>query len=151
MERFNAAGYFYVDFKPIDANGFNTGLSITFELSLISVTICPARDYDSDAINDKCDNCKYIFNPKQQNSDGDTLGDVCDNCPFIPNNDQHDVDEDGIGDACDNCPLIANPNQTDSDNDGLGNECDNCIYVPILSKQIKMEMDSAMHVITVLT
>lgn len=83
------------------------------------------------------DNCRFTYNPNQEDLDEDEVGDVCDNCPTISNKDQKDTDYDFIGDVCDsdddndtvpdeidNCPLVKNIDQTDSDNDGIGDACD---------------------------
>lgn len=45
------------------------------------------RDQDGDGVSDNCDNCMYMYNPKQENNDGDNTGDVCD----------EDIDNDGKG------------------------------------------------------
>ena len=118
--------------RPIDQPGIpsapgGNGSDIgAFELS---------GDLDGDGIEDFVDNCKFVFNPTQQDTDGDGVGDACDNCPFVANPPvlrgdgepvQPDFDGDGIGDACDNCPTIFNPGQEDADGDGVGDVCDNC-------------------------
>lgn len=83
------------------------------------------------------DNCRFVYNPKQEDVDEDEVGDVCDNCLNIENKDQLDTDHDFIGDACDpdddndevldvndNCPKVKNTDQADSDGDGIGDACD---------------------------
>ena len=40
------------------------------------------EDYDSDGILDDDDNCKYVWNPFQEDSDGDGKGNFCDPSPF---------------------------------------------------------------------
>lgn len=37
-------------------------------------------DSDRDGIPDSMDNCKFTYNPYQEDDDGDGLGDACDNC-----------------------------------------------------------------------
>ncbi|MFH0982548.1 MAG: hypothetical protein V2A79_13565 [Planctomycetota bacterium] len=41
-------------------------------------------DTDGDGIPDGSDNCRYDFNPDQEDRDGDQFGDVCDPCPDDP-------------------------------------------------------------------
>ncbi|MES2812044.1 MAG: DUF6443 domain-containing protein, partial [Bacteroidota bacterium] len=103
-------------------------------------------DYHPDGT--RWDNCRFTFNPNQEDSDGDGYGDVCDNCPEpngvaqnqvdLSNTDyQLDADGDGVGDLCDNCISSYNPAQTDSDvdaagnpaPDGIGDSCDNCLTI----------------------
>lgn len=61
----------------------------------------------ADGIADACDNCRYSFNPDQEDSDADGIGDACDNCPHGINFDQADSDSDGSGDQCDCAPADA--------------------------------------------
>jgi hypothetical protein len=102
-----------------DQNGL---LDDTWSWSLV----LPCADADADSVCDSLDNCRFVFNPLQENHDADTLGNACDNCDSVSNNDQADSDGDGRGDVCDNCPTLANSLQLDSDGDGIGDVCDNC-------------------------
>lgn len=61
-------------------------------------------DDDNDGIPNETDNCRYDYNPLQEDYDLDLIGDSCDNCPNDPNPDQLDTNSDGIGDAC--CCLL---------------------------------------------
>ncbi|MHC4698335.1 MAG: hypothetical protein ACYTFA_16505 [Planctomycetota bacterium] len=57
-----------------------------------------AADTDGDGITDGVDNCRFDFNPDQEDEDGDTFGDVCDPCPDDP-------DCPASGDQCEEiCP-----------------------------------------------
>ncbi|WP_300564699.1 RHS repeat-associated core domain-containing protein [Flavobacterium sp.] len=128
-----------------------------------SYTYCgpQALDSDLDGILDyhpngtRWDNCRFTFNPNQEDVDQDGWGDVCDNCRLAnseanPNDHdyQADRDGDGVGDSCDNCEYKYNPRvedtripavldandpsklnglyQPDADGDGYGDACDNC-------------------------
>jgi syndecan 4 len=90
-------------------------------------------------VDDREDNCDFLFNPLQNDTDRDGQGDECDPCPNVAD-DGKDTDNDGLGDVCDfdadgdgvanvtdNCPLQFNPAQKDSDQDGVGDLCDNCL------------------------
>jgi hypothetical protein len=44
-----------------------------------------AQDIDNDGIPDAVDNCKFTYNPTQQDNDTDQLGDICDCEPNIAN------------------------------------------------------------------
>jgi hypothetical protein len=110
-------------------------------------------DDDNDGTADSADNCRVVYNPRQENNEtpGDNRGDACppvdgdsdgrfeedDNCLQTPNPDQRDLDGDDKGDACDrdddndryddgydNCPTVYNPLQDDLDRDGVGSGCD---------------------------
>lgn len=61
----------------------------------------------ADGVADGCDNCRYAWNPGQEDADGDGVGDACDNCPLVLNPSQADADHDGVGDACDCAPADA--------------------------------------------
>lgn len=100
------------------------------------------RDFDSDGVENKEDNCPFDHNPNQNDNDEikcinlapytnacwyirDGIGDVCDNCPGRINPDQKEVDGDGVGIACDNCLNLQNPDQANHDSDSFGDACDN--------------------------
>jgi hypothetical protein len=85
-------------------------------------------DSDGDGIHNACDNCRFAYNPTQQDTDHDGVGNACDNCVFVPNPGQADLDADQRGDACDNCPAQYNALQDDTDGDGVGDVCDNCPF-----------------------
>ncbi len=85
-------------------------------------------DSDADGIPNACDNCRFAYNPSQQDTDHDGIGNACDNCLSIPNPDQADRDGDQRGDVCDNCPSTYNPLQEDTDGDKIGDACDNCVF-----------------------
>ncbi len=88
--------------------------------------ILSPQDTDADGVLDGLDNCRFTYNPDQEDYDGDDIGDSCDVCT--------DSDDDGWGNpgfpanTCpdDNCPFVYNPGQEDSDNDGIGDACDDC-------------------------
>ena len=44
-----------------------------------------AQDIDNDGVIDAVDNCKFTFNPTQQDNDGDQIGDICDCEPSSSN------------------------------------------------------------------
>jgi hypothetical protein len=83
-------------------------------------------DSDGDGIHNACDNCRFAYNPTQQDTDHDGVGNSCDNCLLFPNPSQADLDGDQRGDLCDNCPAAANSFQDDIDGDSVGDVCDNC-------------------------
>ena len=85
-------------------------------------------DSDGDGIHNTCDNCRFAYNPTQQDNDHDGLGNACDNCITTPNPNQADLDADQRGDVCDNCSSAYNPFQDNSDGDAAGDACDNCIF-----------------------
>jgi Putative metal-binding motif/Galactose oxidase, central domain len=87
-------------------------------------------DSDGDGIRNACDNCRFAYNPTQQDTDHDGVGNACDDCIGIANANQADLDADQRGDACDNCPAAYNPLQDDTDGDRVGDVCDNCLTVP---------------------
>lgn len=59
------------------------------------------NDIDLDCVEDGKDNCKFAFNPQQEDQDGDGVGNACDNCLGVSNGDQLNTDGDSEGDACD--------------------------------------------------
>ncbi|UCD16478.1 MAG: thrombospondin type 3 repeat-containing protein [Candidatus Zixiibacteriota bacterium] len=83
-------------------------------------TVCSDIDNDSVCFGD--DNCRFVYNPDQDDSDGDGYGDLCDQCPG--HDDDINTDQDDIPDGCDNCPTISNPEQKDTDGNGSGDICD---------------------------
>jgi hypothetical protein len=84
-----------------------------------------STDVDSDTVDDTIDNCKFTYNPRQEDADGDGQGDACDTTPEGNVEPEiSDYDGDGVEDDFDNCETKANPDQADSDNDGLGDACD---------------------------
>ena len=116
-----------------------------------TVPSCTTNNPLPDAIGDACDNCKYVYNPAQNDNNGyqDSAG-VGDACEAI------DSDCDGLADASDNCPNHYNSivglldcnglnpavleicaidttdnslTQCDVDADGVGDKCDNCALV----------------------
>ena len=105
----------------------NSGLSLTGNLtSCLNANLgTECVDTDGDGIINLYDNCKTIFNLRQDDIDSDGIGDVCDNCPLNFNPDQINTDGDSRGDVCDNCPDVNSGNTSDSDNDGIGNPCEN--------------------------
>jgi len=58
-------------------------------------------DADLDCVADSTDNCKFVFNPQQEDQDGDGVGNACDNCVGVSNGNQLNTDGDSEGDACD--------------------------------------------------
>lgn len=85
----------------------------------------PPQDTDDDGIPDDRDDCRYAYNPSQNDRDRDDVGDACDDCPDDPNKtlpgdcgcghpeilacgDEPDSDDDGIPDNEDGCPLDPN-------------------------------------------
>jgi hypothetical protein len=70
-------------------------------------------DADRDTVADRCDNCKNVENPNQEDTDGDGVGDACDNCVSVANRNQRNsnVSEErelvlpARGDVCDENPL----------------------------------------------
>ena len=104
--------------------------------SLPIISPNPARDSDGDGRADRIDNCRFTFNPDQNNFDGDPDGDACDEdidgdgrnnaadaFDYDPH-EQDDTDHDSIGDNTDNCPTIANRYQHNLDGDTQGDLCD---------------------------
>ncbi len=99
------------------------------------------KDFDKDFIENEKDNCKYSYNPKQEDSDKDLIWDICDYNNEFKNAFEKDNDNDGVWDSLDNCKYIYNPNQQDSngdsfwdicmddDNDGIEGRIDNCINI----------------------
>jgi Concanavalin A-like lectin/glucanases superfamily/Putative metal-binding motif len=87
-------------------------------------------DSDGDGIHNACDNCRFAYNPTQQDTDHDGAGNACDNCIAVVNPNQADLDGDQRGDVCDNCPSTYNPFQDDRDSDTVGDACDSCIDGP---------------------
>src|SRR5262249_50842964 len=78
---------------------------------------------DGDGVADATDNCRFVYNPLQEDADADGVGDLCDDCLGVANAGQQDTDGDGVGDACE---------YDDVDGDGVGNAADNCpdLYNP---------------------
>lgn len=54
-------------------------------------------DSDGDMVSDSLDNCKFVYNPGQEDIDCDNVGDVCDLCPGI--SDKIDTNNDGLPDC----------------------------------------------------
>ena len=77
-------------------------------------------DLDGDGLAAPADNCRFQYNPGQQDGDADGIGDSCDDCMVVADPSQSDLDQDGVGDACD---------FDDLDGDGVPNPMDNCADV----------------------
>ncbi|MEK7084683.1 MAG: thrombospondin type 3 repeat-containing protein [Patescibacteria group bacterium] len=45
--------------------------------------------------------CSWLHVPPARDDDSDGVQNAADNCPVVANPDQEDTDSDGIGDACD--------------------------------------------------
>ncbi len=86
------------------------------------------EDIDNDGVPDFYDNCRYTYNPGQEDCDQDNIGDACDpysTCGYV------DTDGDGIGDNQDNCIYVYNPGQENVDHDAYGDACDVCVTYPV--------------------
>jgi hypothetical protein len=84
----------------------------------------PPPDSDGDGIGDDADNCRFIFNQRQQDRDVDGVGDACDNCPTVYNPGQEDGDVDGAGDACDCNPTNPSIGSCEDNNTCSDDICD---------------------------
>ena len=93
---------------PCSEDGYGFSVAYTngegsqslFSPEVSGEVLCATADADGDGVLDVSDNCKFKYNPDQQNSDSDTFGDLCDNCPKVSNPGQEDAVGDGLGDAC---------------------------------------------------
>jgi hypothetical protein len=47
---------------------------------------CSLRDWDHDGVMDDQDNCRFTYNPDQNDTDGDGFGDMCDPCQMNASN-----------------------------------------------------------------
>ena len=111
---------FFINQKPSAGVTLSLNASPCLNANLTS----ECTDTDNDGIINHDDNCKTIFNLRQDDFDHDGVGDVCDNCIENFNPDQKNTDGDNRGDVCDNCPDVNSLITTDTDNDGIGNPCE---------------------------
>ena len=69
----------------IDSDGSSAPVQVTTNAEDDGGADWQPLDEDGDGIPATIDNCRFVFNPGQEDADGDGVGDACDNCPQTPN------------------------------------------------------------------